>query len=195
MCKNTNGQHVSSHEFELAKRHFRALVKGKTLTDEHKEKIKKNNCRYWKGKHFSAETLANMSAAQKGHIPWNKGVPITKEARVKLSNSLKGHIPWNKGKKTGPQPLEVRERQSKRMKGVNTWTKGRHLTDEHKEKIRIRTKEALTQPGMTEKLRNALLGKNKGKRKWIKEHETTYKMSRECPGEGWVLAIQRRNNK
>ena len=52
---------------------------------------------WWRGRKHTPETIAKMSLAQKGRIPWNKGKTIRDETKQKTSLSLKGRIPWNKG--------------------------------------------------------------------------------------------------
>jgi hypothetical protein len=72
-------------------------------TEETREKISKNNAKYWKGK-----TRPELSKKFKGHKVTEetkkkisealKGKPLPKETR----NKMKGRTPWNKGK-TGLQ--------------------------------------------------------------------------------------------
>ena len=126
VCHNTDGQHISSHEFELAHELLRKNLIGKPLSEEHKKKISKNNARYWKDREKSAEHIAKWAAAMKGRTPWNKGKHLSEETIAKLSAIRKGRIPWNKGKKIGHLSEEQRKAQSLRLKGKNTWTKGRH---------------------------------------------------------------------
>lgn len=66
----------------------------------------------------SKEQLKKM----RGRTPWNKGKIASKETREKLSISHKGQIAWNKGKKCS-QFYKSR--------------KGKKLSEEHKDKIRL----------------------------------------------------------
>lgn len=66
--------------------------KGKTLSEEHKEKISK--------------TLKGRPSPMKGKSAWNKGITKETDDRLrvlgeKVSKSCKGREPWNKGKSLG----------------------------------------------------------------------------------------------
>lgn len=50
-----------------------------------------------KGKPFSKEVRAKMSASRMGKIPWNKGIPAPEAIRKNLVIFQKGQTPWNKG--------------------------------------------------------------------------------------------------
>ena len=100
---------------------YRAKVgdffRGKKLTQEHKDKIKKNHARPWlgktrvvteehranlskalKGRVFTEEWKNNMSKAGKGKPGPMKGRKLPKEWCKNLSISHKGQKSWNKGK-------------------------------------------------------------------------------------------------
>ena len=63
-------------------------------TKKAKEKMSKNNARYWKGKTISDETKQKISKSLKGITPWNKGTHEMNNGCFK-----KGNVPWIKGKK------------------------------------------------------------------------------------------------
>lgn len=76
------------------------------------------------GKKFSDEHIQNLRKSHEGKIPWNKGKSgfiVSDDTREKISNTLKGR----------PSPM-----------------KGRHQSEEAKEKIRISMKK------LREKMRN-----------------------------------------
>ena len=56
--------------------------------------MSKNNARYWKGKTISDETKQKISKSLKGLTPWNKGTHEVNSGCFK-----KGNVPWLKGKK------------------------------------------------------------------------------------------------
>lgn len=90
------------------KRKIGDSFRGRKLSPERREKIRLGNL----GKKRSAETRARISAAKKGHPPWNKG--------------LKGvQTPWNKGR---PWPVETRRRMSfsKVLGSLNTKLKPKY---------------------------------------------------------------------
>lgn len=59
--------------------------KGKVLSEETKEKISKNNARYWKGKTFSEEHRRKKGLAQIGRV-------VTEETRNKIREAQIGKI-------------------------------------------------------------------------------------------------------
>lgn len=61
-------KHSRSTREKLSRSHT-----GKTLSQEHKDKIRKNSCRFWEGKKLPQETLDKMSKKLAGKVPWNKG--------------------------------------------------------------------------------------------------------------------------
>ena len=79
-------------------------MKGKTHSEETKQKIGKSN----KGK-------------TKGRVAWNKGISHSEETRQKISESkkgkTKGRTPWNKG-------MKMTEEYRQKLKGRTPWNKG-----------------------------------------------------------------------
>jgi G:T-mismatch repair DNA endonuclease (very short patch repair protein) len=70
-------------------------LNGRTLTEEHKNKISLAN----KGKVRSKETKEKLKKRPQhfniNHVPWNKGIKVG----IKPTNAFKkGDIPWNKGR-------------------------------------------------------------------------------------------------
>ena len=66
-----------------------------------------------------------VSETMKGNIPWNKGKKgiYTEETIQKISDNNKGKIPWNKGVKG-------------LFSGEKNWNFGKHLSEQHKQKLR-----------------------------------------------------------
>ncbi len=116
--------------------------KGKKLSDKTKEKLSKNNSRYWKGKERSEETKHKISESKKGCTPWIKGKKHTAETRKKLSESHKGKIPWNKGK---PCSNEQKQR-------LLEFSKKYKPTEEVKKQISESMKKIYSSPEMKEKM-------------------------------------------
>src|SRR3990167_7887434 len=69
-------------------------AKGKKLTNEHKEKLKKNNSHYWLGKELTLEHKRKLSEAQKGEkgSNWQGGKTAI---HLKIKNSLEYKL-WRK---------------------------------------------------------------------------------------------------
>lgn len=98
----------------------------------------------------SLETKQKMSEAKKGSKNSFFGKHHSKETREKIRAFAKQRTPWNKGKKVPQQSgennpfygkshtKETREKISKANKGKPGGFKGKHLSDEVKEAIRIR---------------------------------------------------------
>ena len=77
------------------------------------------------------------SGRKKGCTAWNKGKkmpPMSEELKLKISKA-------NKGRKSTSNPRiytdEDRKKISERLKGVNTWMKGRKLSEATREKLRL----------------------------------------------------------
>lgn len=79
-------------------------------SEERKKKLSKNNARYWLGKTMSEEHKDKLSklAKERGAGKWMKGRKLSEEIKKKIRTSTKGgnktswgkgHLPWNKGKK------------------------------------------------------------------------------------------------
>lgn len=82
-----------------------AAQKGKTFSVEHRAKISaacKGKASALKGRTLSVEHRAKMSAAHKGKPSLNKGRKHSADSRLHMSNAHKGLPTWNKGK-TGMQ--------------------------------------------------------------------------------------------
>lgn len=97
---------------------------GKHLSEDHKEKISKNNI----GKHnHSQETLEKIRKNR-------SGIPVKDETRKKLSNSLKGRFmrEESNGWKGGVQPLHKAIRSLWQMK---EWTQAVFERDNYKDVI------------------------------------------------------------
>jgi hypothetical protein len=103
--------------------------KGKPCSEETKKKISqklKGRIPWNKGKHLPKEMRKKLSEVLKGH---GKGRYVSEETRKKLSEALKGNIPWNKG-----------------IRGYCTSWKGKHHSDEARQKISIQAKNRLSNP-------------------------------------------------
>lgn len=55
------------------RQHMVKIHTGKTAKPETKEKQRKNNKKFWLGKHLTEEMKEKISKNKKGSIPWNKG--------------------------------------------------------------------------------------------------------------------------
>lgn len=86
---------------------------------------------------FTEETKRKISKSKMGSIPWNKGIPRTEEEKRKMSQS---HIGKTKGSANGhygkPMPDEVRKKISEAKKGCSSYWKGKHLSENTKQKLR-----------------------------------------------------------
>jgi hypothetical protein len=109
-----HGEHISLHKANLS--------------EETRQKISENNCRYWKGKlgpnrgkHCSGETKRKMSDAKKGEKCYMYGKPKSGETRRKMSEN---NCRYWRGK---PRSAETREKISIANKGKH-W----HLEDGHR---------------------------------------------------------------
>lgn len=68
--------------------------RGRKMPPSHREK----RVAFLTGRKHTEETLAKMSAVQKGHPGYTKGKPLSAETKQKLSAANKGQIPWIAGK-------------------------------------------------------------------------------------------------
>ena len=85
-----------------------------------------------RGRRFTVEHRAKLSAAKQGRPPPNKGVPMSDEQRAKMSIALKGRVAPNKGKSASP---ETRAKQSAAKLGKPAHNRGVPMSAEQKEKI------------------------------------------------------------
>jgi len=109
-----------------------AAQKGKTFSVEHRAKISaacKGKPSALKGRTLSVEHRAKMSAAHKG----KPGRIPSAEARAKMSAAHKGKPSLNKGRK---HSAESRLHMSKAHKGLPTWNKGKTGMQHHSDATR-----------------------------------------------------------
>ena len=210
MCKNTDGQHVSSHEFELARRHFNESIsflhknnqkviahckelgkklKGIPLSEEHRAKLSAVK----KGKHTKGHPCPEylkkrFSEERKGKPTWNKGNHLTEEWKKKLAEAHKG----KPGRKWSD---DEKKSHSDKMKGHKGFTSGMRWWTNGKEQIlSIECPYDGWRLGRLEHLRFA--GENNpafGRHWWNNGIEQKYQ--KECPGEGWQLGTLKKNKK
>jgi len=100
-------------------------MRGFKHSEESKKKMsnsRKGQVSYWKGKKMPIGMRIKLSLAHMGHIPWNKGKTgiYTEEMLQQMRESSKGQIAWNKG--------------------GSSWSKGKHLSEEHRKNIGIGNK-------------------------------------------------------
>jgi hypothetical protein len=72
---------------------------GKKHSQESKDKISKNNNKYWSGKTLPQEMKDKISKSHIGKPPWNKGKKLSDEYRLKLSKAHIGKPSGRLGKK------------------------------------------------------------------------------------------------
>lgn len=107
-------------------------------TTESCKKISKSK----KGWKPSEETRKNMSAAHKGHTPWNKGIPVTPEHKKYLSEKNKGHPSSIKGTKVyndGSRDYFLMQNDP-RISELNLSPGGKPRSEEHKRRISLALK-------------------------------------------------------
>ena len=95
---------------------------------EVREKVSNANCgkQAWnKGKNWSDEAKKKMSESRKGKEPWNKGKKMSDEIKMNLSKALKGR-----------KLSEAHKENIRRCVTENPPFKGRHHTEQSKEKLR-----------------------------------------------------------
>jgi hypothetical protein len=83
-----------THSLERRTRHSEAM-KGRSLSDEHKEKIR-----------VGILASDKVIGRPKGGIPWNKGMGVKKVRFLNDAKFKKGLVPWNKGKTWPPEMIE-----------------------------------------------------------------------------------------
>lgn len=101
----SGGKHSCITRKKLSESHI-GVGKGKKLSIDHKEKIRKSLIGKNKGKKHTEETKKQISIKQSGRILSEETKSrmsisskngMTKEIKEKISESCKGRIPWNKG--------------------------------------------------------------------------------------------------
>lgn len=128
---------------------------------------------------------------KKGLVPWNKGKKMPLEVGLKVSQKRKGQhnsprtefkkgmIPWSKGKhvwsRDRPHPMlgirrseETKKKISEKVRLWNTthkrvaWNKGKHVSEETKEKIRLKMKQLWQDPIFRDRIiKQTLIGLKK----------------------------------
>jgi len=116
----------------------------KHLSEKHKNKISKNNARYWLGKTMSKKTIKLRKQNHKK--PW-LGKTLTEEHKEKKRNSMKE---WWIKNRNNPKTLERNKKISKNRKGIlhtdktkqflRNFRLGKIHTEETKNKMKIKFK-------------------------------------------------------
>ncbi len=101
-------------------------LKGRKLTKEHREKIRKNNAKYWLGKKRSKETVEKVSKTLTGKY-CGVNSPIYGRKHSKESIDKMRH--YRIGKKAS---LETRKKMSVSLSGKNHPFYGKKLSEEHR---------------------------------------------------------------
>ena len=92
-CK-VAGRPTGRRHSEKTKKLIGKAHKGKTITEESRERMRKSALKKPK---ITEETRRRMSEAHKGREAWNKGVAQTQETKDKISKALKGRTSPSKG--------------------------------------------------------------------------------------------------
>lgn len=138
------------------------MRKGQKASEEIKDKMRKNNAKFWLGKKMSEETKRKMSIAAKKHgTPWMKGLKPSQETIKKRIKSRKGYKHSdetkkkiglaNKGVLTGThRSQEIKDKIGKASEGrifsqetrkkLSDANKGRRWSEAEIEKMRMRMK-------------------------------------------------------
>ena len=151
---------------------------GYKQTLEHKHKLSIAR----KGRPISQEQIAKLVASHKGVPSLLLGTHIPEERKHRISETMKGCIPWNKGIKTGSSGFkgklhtkEVRVKISQAHTGKSSGMKGKHISEEHKQKISVSNKGRT----ISEKHKKSISIASKGK---ILSIETKGKISEQTKG-------------
>ena len=122
--KKRNMINLGQHGQKGYKRDFVSRNKGKTTSEETKEKQRRAR-------------LDNPTSGQfkNGHTPWNSGLVdiCSEETKRKISESLKGNVPWNKDKMRDYSEEARRERKQfhkKRRRARKKNAEGSHTLEE-----------------------------------------------------------------
>ena len=78
--RNKLGQFIKGHKVNLGRP---SPIKGRKLSKKHRERISKNNAKFWLGKKRSKRTITKISNSKKG---------IRNSPKTEFK---KGHKPWN----------------------------------------------------------------------------------------------------
>lgn len=123
-------ERISNSLKQYYKEHPEALM--------HMSEIRKGKESTMKGKKMSEESRKKLSESHKGKETWSKGKKMSEEYRKKISESLKGkkHSPCSEETKQ-----KIREANKVALKEYykthsSPW-KGKHFTEEQKEKLRL----------------------------------------------------------
>lgn len=191
MCNNTDGLHVTSHQFdkvkhEISKRNTLYLQNSRTLESKKHQSELIKTYKWWNNGKINTRS---SSCPGDGWVEGRYcGHPLKKDLHKQFPKKKGppfGNIPWNKGKtyKAKPASEERKHKISAALKGKVGTMLGKKFTEEHKNNIR-----------------NALLGKighkqseetkriigeaSKGRTFW--NNGVEMKFVKDCPGEGWV---------
>lgn len=133
---------------EETKNKISLAKKGRKISEKQKIQIRetllKNPNRYWLGKKRSQETKDKISLIHRGRTPWNKGIPVSNETKLKIINKLKGKKLSEETKLKKSIKMKELIRTGRLVMPTN---KGKHLTEDHKEKLRVKAKKRFTEEG------------------------------------------------
>lgn len=190
MCTNTNGLHVTSHQFEQVR--IEIVKRNKTLQSQRSEESKKKQSDLLKSYKWWNNGIRNTRALECPGEGWVEGRYWKHSLRKDMPKEPKidkriGHTPWNKGLsgvyKTKPATEERKQKISAALKGRTGTNLGKKFTQEHKDRI---SKALIGKPShkQNEETRKLIGAASKGRTFWNDGIST--KFQKECPGEGWV---------
>jgi hypothetical protein len=193
--QNTLNEYYNSYFYEYSKMRFIESIRGRVLTEEHKENLRKNSTgRIWwsdgtNTKHskecpgdgwyrgrpnINIGREMSMETREKIRIK-NKNKKLTEEHKEKVKSELRTRKWWNNG---------VEDKHTAKCPGEG-WVLGRlykrKLSEEEIENIKIRMKNRV----VSEETRKKQSESKKGTRWW--NNGVINKKVKECPDEGWVL--------